>query len=231
MGAAARIVGLRSRAYHGVMPCSSLRSSLPLLVVRDLRTPQIGPLSFELRPGELIQVSGVSGAGKSLLLRALADLDPASGTVLLDGRGRETFSPSNWRARVAYLAADSAWWGERVGDHFDLNRRAIAESWLNRLDLPAEALSWTVERLSSGERQRLAFARALVAEPQVLLLDEPTANLDLANTQRLERAVSAHLTENDAGVVWVSHDEVQRHRLGGRCLILEKGRFVREITA
>lgn len=197
-----------------------------LLDVRDLRSERLGPLSLTLQPGELVQVIGASGSGKSLLLRAIADLDPNTGEVSLDGTPRDHFTPPQWRQQVAYVPAETAWWGDRVEEHLPAgSERDDAEAFLDRLGLEHGALDWEVERLSSGEKQRLGLLRALLTGPRVLLLDEPTANLDLENTRRFERLVRTWMAEHEAGAIWVSHDTQQRERLGGRILTLDAGRM------
>jgi putative ABC transport system ATP-binding protein len=198
-----------------------------LLEIKGLRTAQLGPLDLCLQAGELVPISGASGSGKSLLLRALADLDPSSGTLRLAGRDREEMAPPDWRRKVAYVPAETAWWAPEVAGHFPSGwDRGQALAWLERFSLPEESLSWEIERLSSGERQRLGLLRAFLNRPRVLLLDEPTANLDLDNTRRIERAVRSYLAEEAAGALWVSHDTLQRSRLGGRVLEIQSGRFV-----
>lgn len=195
-----------------------------LLVVENLKTGQIGPWNLRLQFGEILQITGASGAGKSLLLRALADLDPSSGRVVLEDRERSSIAPPEWRRRVAYVPAEAAWWYARVNAHFprvpDLEQAGM---WAERFGLPEASLEWECERLSSGEKQRLGLLRALLNRPRVLLLDEPTANLDLENSRRVERAVRGYLAEQQAGVIWVSHDSLQRGRLGGRILEIRNG--------
>ena len=196
-----------------------------LLEVSHLQTERLGPLSLRLQPGELVQITGASGAGKSLLLRAIADLDPNGGEVWLDGQARDALTPPQWRRQVAYVPAETAWWGDRVDEHLPADwARDDAESFLEHLGLEHGALDWEVERLSSGEKQRLGLLRALLTGPRVLLLDEPTANLDLENTRRFERLVRAWMAEREAGALWVTHDTQQRDRLGGRILNLNDGR-------
>ncbi|WP_019625987.1 ATP-binding cassette domain-containing protein [Thioalkalivibrio sp. ALJT] len=197
-----------------------------LLDVRQLKTAHLGPLDLALQPGELVQVTGASGAGKSLLLRALADLDPNTGEVKLNGDPRDTMAPVEWRRRVAYVPAETAWWGERVDEHLPIDfSRPAALHLLEQVALPEACLGWEVERLSSGEKQRLGLVRALLNQPRVLLLDEPTANLDLENTKRIERAVRGYLAEEDVAALWVSHDTLQRQRLGGRILTISDGQL------
>src|ERR1700732_1983221 len=84
------------------------------------------PASFSLSAGEALAVRGPSGAGKTLLLRAVADLDPNEGLVTLDGRDRSTIAGPEWRRLVGYVPAEPGWWAETVGEHFGEWTSAIA---------------------------------------------------------------------------------------------------------
>lgn len=193
-----------------------------LLQIQQLHTPQVGPLDLALGAGELAQVAGPSGAGKSLLLRAIADLDRNEGLIRLEGQPRQALSGSDWRRRVGYLPADPAWWADTVGEHLQPG----GEHWLEALGFGPDVRTWTVDRLSSGERQRLALVRVLQNRPRVLLLDEPTANLDPDNTLIMEGLIRDYLRDSDAAALWVSHDAEQRSRLGGRLLLMESGQLM-----
>src|SRR3954447_5662461 len=150
-----------------------------MLQVCDLRTAILKPASFALAMGECIAIRGPSGAGKTLLLRAIADLDPNQGLVTLDGCDRSTIAAPTWRRLVGYVPAEPGWWAETVGEHFA--DRTAAAVFLNNLGFPDKTETWPVSRLSTGERLRLALVRALIMRPKVLLLDEPTAALDAAS--------------------------------------------------
>jgi phosphate-transporting ATPase len=89
-----------------------------MLQVRDLRTSILKPASFSLSAGEALAVRGPSGAGKTLLLRAVADLDPNEGLVTLDGRDRSTIAGPEWRRLVGYVPAEPGSWADTVGEHF-----------------------------------------------------------------------------------------------------------------
>ena len=197
-----------------------------VLDVRGLRTAHVGPVEFRLLAGEICKLSGPSGAGKTLLLRALADLDPNEGKVLLDGQDRDRIAPTQWRRQVAYLPAEPLWWEERVGLHLN---PGVGDDMLRGLGFEAGVRDWEVERLSSGERQRLALVRVLENRPRVLLLDEPTANLDPANTRKVERLVRDYISDNGAAALWVSHDPLQRQRVGGRSLVIDTNGLREEI--
>jgi len=192
----------------------------PLFSVKNLRTMHVGPLDFDLGVSESLVLSGPSGSGKSLLLRAMADLDRHEGTVILDGKEQAEYRATDWRSEVAYLPADSAWWTDTVGEHF---RNTDSVNWQS-LGFEAEVESWTVSRLSSGERQRLALLRMLENSPRVLLLDEPTANLDRENTLLVENMIACYVQDHQAAAVWVSHDAEQQERLGVPVLILNNDR-------
>ena len=163
---------------------------------------------------------GASGAGKSVLLRMIADLDPNEGEALLDGTPRHAMSGPAWRARVRYAAAEPGWWDEHVGAHFETLPHDDAE----RLLLRRGIFDSLVRLCSTGERQRLALLRTLAGGPDVLLLDEPTAALDPASTQ----AVEALLRERQAhglALLLVTHDMAQASRFGDRVLQLSNGRL------
>ena len=93
-----------------------------------------------------------------------------------------------------------------------------------------DVLAWSVARLSTGERQRLALARLLAQRPEALLLDEATANLDPTNRERVESVVAGYRTASAAAVLWVSHDPEQRERLGGRQFAIREGRLATVAT-
>ncbi len=128
-------------------------------------------------------------------------------------------SPPAWRQQVGLLPAESHWWEEQVKGHF----KAAADDLLESLGLPVECMEWSIQHISSGERQRLALARLLSIAPKVLLLDEPTANLDQQNIRRVETVIESYLKQHNAAVLWVSHDPAQRRRLGGRHLAIADG--------
>lgn len=199
------------------------------LRLAGVRPRVLVPVSLSVGAGELVFVSGPSGSGKSLLLRAVADLDPHEGEVWLGSESRSAMSAPSWRRRVALLPAESFWWADAVGEHFP-DRGARPSADLDRLlaDLgfEPEVRAWSVSRLSTGERQRLALVRLLAQRPEALLLDEATANLDPVNRGRVELAVQAYRTARDAAVLWVSHDPQQWERLGGRQLAIRDGRLV-----
>lgn len=198
------------------------------LITEGLRTKVGGPFAFIVERGECVALSGPSGCGKTLLLRALADLDPSEGTVRLDGEECCGMTAPQWRRKVGWLPAESSWWFDHVGEHFpNLGRNSQPErgwfQWLEKLGFEKEVMEWRIERLSTGERQRLALFRLLINEPQVLLLDEPTAALDFSNVWKTEEVISEYRKKTDAAVVWVSHSPEQIARVADRHLQFKNG--------
>jgi putative ABC transport system ATP-binding protein len=197
----------------------------PRLRIVNLRSRLAGPFDLELETGECVAITGPSGSGKSLFLRMIADLDPNEGEVHLDGRERRSWSAPEWRRQATYAAAEPGWWGERVAEHFPPALIDAARALLTRLSLAPEMMGAAITRLSTGERQRLALIRALVLDPPVLLLDEPTGALD-QETTRLAEAVLRERLERGAAILMVTHSAEQAARLGGTVLRMEDRRLL-----
>ncbi|SIN70048.1 ABC-type iron transport system FetAB, ATPase component [Sulfurivirga caldicuralii] len=175
------------------------------------------PVDLALDSGEIVLVQGHSGSGKSRLLRALADLDPHEGDILLDDMSQQRWKPCDWRVAVMYFPAQPAWWRETAAQHFS---SPPPNDWLAALALAPELLKKPIAMLSSGEQQRLALLRGLVRQPRILLLDEPTANLDDASARRVETLLQDYLAAAPGrGAVWISHNSAQAARLHAKRVI------------
>ena len=195
------------------------------LKLADISVGELEAVSLSVSTGEIVCLSGASGSGKSRLLRAVADLEPHDGECLLgDVRQSET-SAHRWRAQVMMVPAESQWWCETVGEHFDADAGEALGDGLEALDLQAEATDWSIDRLSSGEKQRLALIRAMLRRPQALLLDEPTANLDAETIRRVEGWLLEIIERRKLPTLWVAHDAEQIQRVSNRHFRVHHGRL------
>lgn len=191
--------------------------------IEELSSPRLHIPWLEVPEGECVAIMGASGAGKSLFLRSIVDLDPNRGEISLDGRSRASMSACEWRRQVMFVPAESGWWADTVEAHFLADQPA--EALVEALGLPPKALDWKVARLSSGERHRLAIARALSFQPRAMLLDEPTAALDSAATDRLESVLKQRLAAG-ACLILVTHDKDQAARMATRTIVIADGHIV-----
>jgi putative ABC transport system ATP-binding protein len=192
------------------------------LRVAGLRRERLGPLDIAVGTGKCLAISGRSGVGKSLLLRMIADLDPHDGEAWLDGFARSRLTGPQWRRQVMYCAADSGWWHDGVGSHFS---PAPPLALAARLGLASGIFTQAVRLCSTGERQRLSLLRALVWEPPVLLLDEPTGPLDPESTGMVEEVLRARL-DGGTSIIMVTHDRAQADRLADQRLVMLDGRLI-----
>ncbi len=194
------------------------------LGIEALQVQQVR-LDVTVNDAEIVCLSGPSGSGKSLLLRAIADLIPHEGRVRLDDIWCDTLPAHQWRHRVGLLPAESQWWHDQVGEHFTDPEPA----WFEQLGFSMEVLSWEVARCSTGEKQRLAILRLLCQRPRALLLDEPTASLDPGSVSQAETLLHNYVREAGAPTIWVTHDPQQQQRLARRRLVIRNDRLVEEM--
>jgi ABC-type iron transport system FetAB ATPase subunit len=191
-----------------------------VLKVEKLAIAGLPLLSFEVAAGECLAIEGPSGAGKTRILRALADLDPAGGYVFFEGAERSEVSASEWRRQVRYVSAEPGWWAETPLQHvLHQPERTRFERLAASLGIAHEALDRPIAQLSTGERLRLGLARALADEPRVILLDEPTGALDPAASALVEELIRFQVLARRS-VVLVSHDGAQVRRLAHKQLQL-----------
>ncbi len=200
----------------------SEHSTEAVLQVRDLTfrygsTPVLSELSLDLYRDDVLLLTGASGAGKSTLLRVLARLlEPESGTVLLNGQPREDIDPTRYRRRVAYLQQQPVMVSGSVRENLLLSfrfgsaeppSRELLGEMLDRTALSGVSLEQSAAELSVGQQQRIALLRLLLMEPEVLLLDEPTASLDDEAARLLMESVAAAREQADRAVLLVSHND------------------------
>ncbi|MBE9034035.1 ABC transporter ATP-binding protein [aff. Roholtiella sp. LEGE 12411] len=191
-------------------------------------------LNFELLPGERIAVVGASGSGKSQLLRMIATLDPIqAGYIFFQGKSIDAYYTPYYRSQVVYLHQRPALWEGTVEDNLkqvyrlaahrhQVYKRELILNYLQLLHKPADFLQRPVSAISGGESQIVAFLRALQLSPLVLLLDEPTASLDVATANCLEALVAAWQKEDtQRAYLWTSHDSAQLQRITHRQINLE----------
>jgi tungstate transport system ATP-binding protein len=191
---------------------------------------------LEVRRGEVLAIVGPSGAGKSTLLRLLNFLEaPTSGAIRFEGQSlaRPDLAAIEQRRQVTTVfqrpvllsttVLNNVAYGLRVRRAARARQRAAAV--LSELGL-AHLANAPARQLSGGEQQRVALARALVIEPRVLLLDEPTANLDPHNVQQIEQAIAEAHHRRAMTVVLVTHNLFQARRLASRVALLLDGRIV-----
>jgi putative ABC transport system ATP-binding protein len=220
-----------------------------LVEARDLerRTPDsrkhlLREISLSIQAGERLAIVGATGSGKTLLLRSLALLDPIDGgEVLWKGNPIEASDIPCYRSQVIYLHQRPALIGATVEaclrQPFSLRthrvgayKRDQAVALLESLDRNGEFLSKACRDLSGGERQLAALVRAMLLDPAVLLLDEPTTALDATAVVAAEALVHAWITESaDArAIVWVTHDARQVQRTADRVVTMQSGQLFAE---
>jgi putative ABC transport system ATP-binding protein len=199
----------------------------------------VDDVSLELQSGEFVAIVGSSGSGKTTLLNLLAGLDtPSSGDIEVGGTRLAALSRkqlSSYRARRVgivfqtfnllphYSALKNVEIAMYFSDRTVEERRSKATAILNTIGL-GERMDHRPDDLSGGEQQRVAIARAIVKEPDILLADEPTGNLDRENAERIGE-ILAELHRDGLTVIMVTHNEELARKHAERIIHMEYGKI------
>ena len=223
------------------------RDAVPLLELRGVvkrhrGAAALGPLDLAVGRGRTLAVVGPSGAGKTTLLRVLLGLEhPDEGEVRFDGVPLADVDLLALRRRIGYVVQGGGLFPHLTAE----GNAALVARWLRwdepRLRarvgelaelarLPSELLRRYPAQLSGGQAQRVALVRALVLDPEVLLLDEPLGALDPVTRADLQDDLAAAFARLRKTVVLVTHDLAEAALLGGRIALLRDGRVVQEGT-
>jgi tungstate transport system ATP-binding protein len=195
-------------------------------------------INLEVERGETFVIVGPTGSGKTTLLRLIGLLDkPASGTIRFGGREVPDSERARLelRRRIAIVFQRPAVFNATVYDNVAYGLRIRKEKRASLRNKVARALETVglsgyekrnAQTLSGGETQRVALARAMVFEPELLLLDEPTANLDPVSISNVERLISQIIRDLDTTVIMSTHDMLQGQRLADRIGVIISGEML-----
>jgi putative ABC transport system ATP-binding protein len=194
------------------------------------RRPVLRDVDARFSKGVVTAIVGPSGAGKTSLLRCINRLEePPEGRVLLDGTDIKELDPTELRKRVGMIfqtpvlfeggARANLSYGLEAADDSDL------EKALEVAGLGASFLERESTALSVGQAQRVCIARALVRDPEALILDEPTSALDMKATRRIEELLVT-LADSGLTIIVVTHDLDQARRIASKAVLLDEGRVV-----
>ena len=216
-----------------------------MLEIKDItfrysrRSPLIlDNINLTLEKGEIGILLGKNGSGKTTLFKNILGIEkPESGSILYDGKDLLRLSRRERAGYIAYVPQDIQFGDLTVYDTVLMGRMAyfglragkedekITEEVLNDMGL-TELASRNANELSGGERQKIAIARALVQEPKLLIFDEPTGNLDIANEQLILKEAKKVAKEKGIGILTSLHDLNQALDLGTKFFFIKEGKIV-----
>jgi tungstate transport system ATP-binding protein len=219
-----------------------MTAPVPLLELQDLKVERGGALvldvpRFELQPGELVSLIGPNGSGKTtLLLSIICLLAPAAGRVRWRGAAVGTASAAlALRRRVAMVQQEPLLFDTTVYDNVAsglrirgvgrAETRRTVQAYLEHFGL-VDLADRAARRLSGGEARRVCLARALAVQPDMLLLDEPFANLDAPTRQGITADLERTVRGAGMAAILVTHDRTEALRLSDRMVVMKAGRIV-----
>jgi iron complex transport system ATP-binding protein len=194
-------------------------------------------IRFSVDPGELLVILGPNGVGKTTLLRCINGiLAPGKGTVWVDGREVAGLTPQQIARRIGYVSQQQSAGRLTAFDAILMGRRPhiqwrvsdedlrIVDGAIKSLDLERLAMRY-IDQMSGGELQKVAIGRAMVQEPKLLLLDEPTSNLDLKNQLEILRLLRHAVQDHGLAAVMTMHNLNMALRFADKYLFLKDGRI------
>lgn len=195
-------------------------------------------VSFEVHNKEIISLVGPNGSGKTTLLKCINRiLKPKSGSILIDGKGNNNlqlkelaqilgYIPQNFNHLFPFTVFDTVLLGRRPYINWSLSKRdrKIVIDTLRSLKLDGLMLK-NFNELSGGEQQKVIIARALAQEPEVLLIDEPTSNLDLKHQIEVLKLIRSYVRKNSLSVIMAIHDLNLASRFSDKIVLLKQGKI------
>lgn len=202
-------------------------------------------VSLSVAPGEVVGLVGESGCGKSTIARTVCGLESASeGSIEFQGKPvknlgmrrraadqlrmqmvfQDPFNSLNPRRTVGSQISDSVGLAKRLGGSSPMS----ATDWLEKVELSREDATAFPHRFSGGQRQRIAIARALAAEPTLLIADEPISALDASLQAQIADLMSRLVRDSGAGMLFISHDLAVVRLIADRIMVMKAGKIVEE---
>jgi ABC-type sugar transport system ATPase subunit len=245
------IEGMLGRSLDSAFPpkCQTRDDAPMILRVKDLVSPKVSRVSFDLREGEILGIAGLVGAGRSELARAIyQDARRQSGEVVLDGRPLASHSPTaSIRRRLSMIPESRKEMGLFLGRSLQLNvsisslgsvsrwgwisharEKREVEKLLQLVGVKAASSSMAVGGLSGGNQQKLLFARSMMISPKVLLADEPTRGVDVGSKRAIYDLL-VELAQTGVAVIVISSEIEEVLGLAHRVLVMKSGQVVKEL--
>ncbi len=187
-------------------------------------------ISYTFYPKNIYTILGPSGSGKSSLLRLLNRLDESSsGEIIFDGQTIDSYVVCELRKKIGYLFQTPYLFEKTVKDNFLFADNTVSNSQmlelLAQVHLSQKMLESSVEKLSVGEKQRVAFARMLLTKPKILLLDEPTSALDPSITEAFEQFIQKITIKENLTTIIVTHSPEQAMRFDQTGILIADGKI------
>jgi osmoprotectant transport system ATP-binding protein len=216
-------------------PVLMIMASAAAIAVEDLvktfpntTRPAVDRCSFAVDRGELVVLLGPSGCGKTTLLKMINRLyEPDSGTIMIDGADATRLPATDLRRRIGYVIQQTGLFPHMRIEAKNTSRiDARIDELLELVGLPREFRRRYPRQLSGGEQQRVGIARALAADPSLMLMDEPFGAIDAITRARLQGELLALQRKLHKTILFVTHDVEEALRLADRMIVMREGRIV-----
>jgi D-methionine transport system ATP-binding protein len=199
--------------------------------------PLLIDISFNLAAGECLTLTGITGAGKSTLLRLLNRLsEPTSGQILFSGVDYRSIDPMTLRKQVMLVSQEPKLLGMKVREAlaYPLQLQSLSAEEIKqrivtiteKLEIPTDWFDRIESQLSAGQKQIVSIARGLITRPQILLLDEPIANLDFHTAEKILKYITELARSQQMGLIIVNHQLELAAQFSDRLLYLQDGKIL-----